>query len=289
MLAAGRLHLSGIAKLAPHLSVANREVLLQRATHKSKRQIEVLVAECAPRPDVPVSIRKLPDRSPAGSAATAATLLSDDRELGPDRVRAATTQDRLPTQGQLGPIGTVVAVSPAQPAVEPLAPGRYKVQFTASAALCEKLERLKELMRSSVPDGDLARVLEAAVTEALERREARRFAKTKAPRKTLANTDTAASTSRYIPAPVRRISHASDEGRCCFVAPNGRRCGSYRRLEFHHLVPWARRGDRSPGNIRLMCRTHNSYLAAKDYGEAVMARFRRARRPAPGPVVTPTS
>jgi hypothetical protein len=27
-----------------------------------------------------------------------------------------------------------------------------------------------------------------------------------------------------------------------------------------------------------MCRTHNAYLAAKDYGEVVMARFRRTRR-----------
>ena len=28
-----------------------------------------------------------------------------------------------------------------------------------------------------------------------------------------------------------------------------------------------------------MCRTHNAYLAKEDYGEAVMARFRRIRRP----------
>ena len=41
--------------------------------------------------------------------------------------------------------------------VTPLAPGRYKVQFTASAGLREKLERLQSLMRSSVPDGDLGR------------------------------------------------------------------------------------------------------------------------------------
>jgi hypothetical protein len=165
------------------------------------------------------------------------------------------------------------------PAVEPLGFGRYRVQFTASAAFCEKLERLKALLRSSVSDGDVAQILETAVTEALERREARRFAKVKTPRKTLADTDTAASSSRYIPAVVRRMSHASDDGRCRYVSPEGRRCGSDRRLEFHHVVPWARAGDRSPDNIRLMCRTHNAYLAKKDYGEAVMARFRRIRRP----------
>jgi hypothetical protein len=265
MLGDGRLHLSGMAKLAPHLTLANRERLLERATHKSKRQIEVLVADLAPRPDVPTSIRKLPDRSAGTSATAAATASSEGRELGPDRVLA------MPPAVDKG-------TASGRATVEPLGAGRYKVQLTASAAFCEKLERLKTLMMSSVPDGDLARVLETAVTEALDRREARRFAKVKTPRKTLAHADTVPSASRYLPAPVRRISHASDDGRCRFVGAGGRRCGSDRRVEFHHVVPWARGGDRSPGNIRLMCRTHNAYLAAKDYGEAVMVRFRRIHR-----------
>jgi HNH endonuclease len=273
MLGDGRLHISGIAKLAPHLTLANREVLLERATHKSKRQIEVLVADLAPRPDVPASIRKLPAPSAAASVTAAVTASSDGRELGPDRVLV--TPSATPSVDN----GRISAGTPSgRAAVEPLGAGRYKVQFTASAAFCEKLERLKALMTSAVPDGDLARVLETVVTEALDRREARRFAKVKTPRKTVAHTDTAASPSRYLPAPIRRTSHASDDGRCRFVAAGGRRCGSNRRVEFHHVVPWARGGDRSPGNIRLMCRIHNLYLAEKDYGKAVMARFRRIRR-----------
>jgi hypothetical protein len=63
MLADGRLHLTAIVKLAPHLPCENRDGLLQRATHMSKRQIVELVAEIAPRPDVPVVVRKLPRRS----------------------------------------------------------------------------------------------------------------------------------------------------------------------------------------------------------------------------------
>src|SRR5262245_64981783 len=39
MLSERRLHLSGIAKLAPHLTRDNRQSLLERAAHKSKRQI----------------------------------------------------------------------------------------------------------------------------------------------------------------------------------------------------------------------------------------------------------
>ena len=52
MLAGGRLHLTAIAKLAPHLTSENREVLLELAAHRSKREIEELLAELSPRPDV---------------------------------------------------------------------------------------------------------------------------------------------------------------------------------------------------------------------------------------------
>jgi len=49
---------------------------------------------------------------------------------------------------------------------------------SASAESRDKLERLKDLMRSSVPDGDLGAIIDAAVTEKLERLEARRFGRT---------------------------------------------------------------------------------------------------------------
>src|SRR5262245_62002891 len=66
MLEDGRLHLSAIALLSPHLTEENWERVLARAVHKSKHQIEKLVAELAPKPDVPPAIRKLPARtSPA--------------------------------------------------------------------------------------------------------------------------------------------------------------------------------------------------------------------------------
>jgi hypothetical protein len=62
MLEDGRLHLSAIGLLAPHLTDANCDELLTRATHKSKRQVKELVAEIAPKPDVPAQIRKVPER-----------------------------------------------------------------------------------------------------------------------------------------------------------------------------------------------------------------------------------
>ena len=137
--------------------------------------------------------------------------------------------------------------------VEPLAPGRYKVQFTASAELHDKLERLRALMRPSVPDGDLAAIVEQAVTEKLQRLEARRFARTQAPRKTLSQSETS-PTTRQIPAAVKRAVYERDGGRCRYEDEQGRRCTARQGLEFHHRHPFGRGGDHSVANVSLACR-----------------------------------
>jgi 5-methylcytosine-specific restriction endonuclease McrA len=288
MLADGRLHLTAIAKLAPHLTPENRDVLLERATHRTKREIEELVAEIAPRPELAATIRKLPERqssdvrlsvlppsaapsflpvSPAGPSSSAQSSATPNPvpqpgsgqvglpvlELRPDRVRS----DRL------------------DGVIEPLAPARYKVQFTASAELRDKLERLQALMRSSVPDVDLATVIEAAVSEKLERLEARRFGRTKAPRKHLSGSNTSPRT-RQVPAAVKRAVYERDEGRCRYVDGQGKRCTARGELEFHHRHPFALGGDHSPGNVALLCRLHNLLLAEIDYGRGTMARRRRS-------------
>ena len=262
MLRDGRLHLSGISKLAPHLTLANREALLKRASHKSKRQIEELIAGLAPRPEAPAVMRKLPQRR--GRTLPASTL-----ELGPDRVESpspALGPDRVP-----GP--TPPQTRPA--VVEPIGPARFKVQFAASAELRDTLERLQALMRSSVPDGDIAKIIEVALTEKLERLEAKRFAKTKAPRKSLAKTDTTPR-NRHIPAAVRRTVHERDGGRCTYRDRHGRRCTKRHDLEFHHRKPFGRGGNHSPETVSLLCKVHNALLAEQDYGKEVMARFRRS-------------
>lgn len=161
--------------------------------------------------------------------------------------------------------------------MEALAPARYRVQFTADAELRDQLERLQALMRSSVPDGDLGTLIKMAVAEKLERLEAQRFAKTKRPRKSLDETDMTPK-SRHVPAAVRRRVHERDEGQCAYVNAQGKRCQTRERLEFHHDgTPYARGGDHSPDNIRLMCRVHNALLAEQEYGQEKMTRHRRSR------------
>jgi hypothetical protein len=303
----------------------------------SHRQIVELVAELAPEPNAPATIRRLPTRktnaSPGaarqpGAEGTESRVLppSSDRALEGDTAQrfdaTAEAGDATPPEGdgrpdtelcarivgesggELRPAG--VGASPVRagaspvhggaspdragaspvhaprhrPAIEPVAPARFRVRFDASAEFRDKLERLQALTRSAVPDGDLARVIELAVTRELERLEARRFGKTKKPRKSLAATDTRPR-SRHIPAAVRRVVEERDGGRCTHRDRKGRRCPQRHDLEFHHRKPFALGGEHSPKNICLMCRVHNHLAAEHDYGKEVIARHRRSARSVP--------
>jgi 5-methylcytosine-specific restriction endonuclease McrA len=174
------------------------------------------------------------------------------------------------------PVGVVVRVVTARPpTVEALAPGRYRVQFTASTALRDKLERLRAFLQPTVPDVDLATVIELAITEKLERLEARRFAQSSRRRKELSDTDTTPR-SRHVPAAVRRAVREGDGRQCGFVSKGGRRCSGGDRLEYHHRHPFRLGGDHSPANVVLLCRTHNAWLAEQDYGRSAIARHRSA-------------
>jgi 5-methylcytosine-specific restriction endonuclease McrA len=309
MLADGRLHLTAIALLAPHLTRENRDGLLERGVHKTKRQIEELIAVIAPRPDVPAMVRKLPEgrRQPtAGNAAVPNP--SEAAGSGPDPTLLRPDVVGTPEPGEAGSIHAPAAAGPAPQVsatvfahevapsvVQPLSPGRYKVQFTASAEFREKLERLRALMGRGASGGDLAAVIEQAITEKLERLEARRFARTKGPRKGTAESNTPPSSrhspagthpdpspsSRHIPAAIRCAVHKRDGGRCRYVDDQGRRCPAHDHLEYHHRQPFGLGGEHSMANLRLMCRAHNAYLAECDYGKEAMARHRRSRGQAP--------
>jgi hypothetical protein len=63
-IADGRLHVSGVVLLAPHLTDDNADELLAAAEHKSKAELEILLARRCPRPDVPTQLEPAPADSP---------------------------------------------------------------------------------------------------------------------------------------------------------------------------------------------------------------------------------
>ena len=83
----GAITLTAVRLLAPHLTAENHVVVLQSATHKSKREIEELVCALKPRPDAPVVVRRLPTPR--------AVLVSHWRLFRAHRLRAESARHRL--------------------------------------------------------------------------------------------------------------------------------------------------------------------------------------------------
>jgi hypothetical protein len=61
----GKVHLTGLRLLAPHLTPENHRDVLAEASGKSKNEIEEIVARLAPQPPVPTSIRTVAQKRPA--------------------------------------------------------------------------------------------------------------------------------------------------------------------------------------------------------------------------------
>src|SRR3989442_9806402 len=64
-LAGGRLHLSAVVLLTPRLTPDNADELVKAAAHKTKAEIEELLADRFPRPDLPAMVQALPVSGPA--------------------------------------------------------------------------------------------------------------------------------------------------------------------------------------------------------------------------------
>ena len=196
--------------------------------------------------------------------------LATDLEFGGTPVLAAL----LPS------VPATSAPIPARPAsVEPLAPERYKVQFTASAETHEKLRQAQALLRHQIPDGDVGAILDRALTALLEQLMKQKVAATNRPRGSATTKPRESSPtpdSRHIPADVRRVVWQRDGGQCAFVSRTGRRCTERGFLEFHHVKPYSAGGEASVQNIELRCRAHNGYAAERAFGQKTSAVRERA-------------
>jgi 5-methylcytosine-specific restriction endonuclease McrA len=269
LLVDGEIHLTTVTLLATHLTQENHVAVLAEARHKTKRQVEELAARLAPRPAVAATIRKCPERKPPT----------------PSPAPQAEARDHI---GRLTPHVPVLAPPVKAAEVTPLAPERYKMQFTIGGETHAKLRRVQDLLRHTLPSGDPAAIFDKALTLLLIELERTKAAVTDRPRAPRAT----AIGSRHLPASVRRKVWARDGARCAFVGTNGR-CSESSWLEFHHIVPFADGGASTVGNIELRCRAHNQFEAEQWFGPRVpmLARERGAEfgSAAPDPTRSGTS
>jgi hypothetical protein len=248
-IADGSLHLTAVCLLGPHLTVENHEALLAAAHHKSKREVEELVAELRPKPPVPATIRRLPQSR--GTVAAGASLLA----------AAEGTESKLASEA---PTTDVVAPSKELRAeVKPLAPERYRVQFTASRETYDKLRLAQDLLRHAIPGGDVAAVVDRALTVLINQMQKSRHAAVARPRRSPISKERVRR--RHVPAAVKRDVWRRDGGRCAFVGAHGR-CMERGLLEYHHRIPYADGGPTTADNLELRWRAHNAFEAERWFG-----------------------
>jgi len=178
------------------------------------------------------------------------------------------------------------------------APQQYKVQFTATEEYVRLIEEAKALLGHAAPRATVAEVQLRALRGFVEQLRKRKYGSAKPADRTArdsvsvvtSESDGAAGMGdespeqsvsdakapqdvvdaqpcgRHIPVAIRETVAARDGHRCSYVDTSGRRCLETRRLEFHHVVPFALRHAHEVSNVTLRCAAHNALAAEEDFG-----------------------
>lgn len=269
----GRLHLTAVVLLNPYLTPGNASELIAVTAHRSKSEIELLLAErfATSTGDL------LKGAADSGSDANFVLLATQDST----QVVANNGEDLGSDPGSVGvPVSSgphASAPLPSYSRLKSLGSGLYSLQVTIDQATHDLLRRAQDLTGHSHPSGDVAAVLGRALAVLVERAERRKLGMTKKPR---APRETTSTNPRLISAAVRRAVYERDGHRCTFAAENGRRCSATRLLELDHIVPVARGGKSDVSNLRVRCLAHNQFEADRAFG----AGFMKARREKGAPV-----
>jgi len=276
----GRLHLSTVVLLAPHLTEANAAELLRAAERKGKAEVEQLLAARFPRPDMPARIEAIAPVAPLecfrqlmpASVVGIPTESTESRSQSsvPSPVTVATMT--LPAAAPSAPTPTVPAPTGDRVRVTPLAPQRHGIQFTVDQATLDLLRDVQALLGHRVRSGDLATVFHRALLVLKRELERQKFAATDEPRPGRPRS----ADSRHIPAEVKRAVWERDQGRCTYVSETGHRCEERSGVQFDHIDAYARGGAATVTTIRLRCRAHNQYDAERTFGAEFMRQKRLA-------------
>ena len=231
----GRLSLTAVTRLAPHLKGKSSDQLINDCFGKTIREIEEIVAKRFGTPVRPADIIRPIALAP--------------KTADPPRKEDITG---LPLFQAGSPAAT--AASPADASELPVEEG-YRLHVTVGKAFYGKLQRAIDLSRHRRPDGGLEQVLEDALDSLLADIDRSLKPKPAPEREVLPD-------RRRIPEWVKDVVWKRDGGACAFEA-EGRRCGATAWIEYDHVKPFSEGGPSDdPSNIRLLCRRHNQWRAA---------------------------
>ena len=269
-LADGRLHLTAVCLLAPHLTPETVEELVEGASYRRKSEIEDLLAarsRLSPLPPRTSTAQcELPSATLAGLTEHAPAHV-DESPVAPEHALAHVEGSQSVPQHAPG------FVSPSQHAPAHAPVSDSFCQITVRQSTRERLRYAQALLSHAMPSGDLSDVLDRALNLLIATTQKRRFGVGSRPSRRRGGQ------TRFIPADVRFAVWERDQHRCTFVGTNGHRCHSSRFLELDHVDP--RRKENTVEGLRLRCRTHNQLEAERVFGTEFMARKRvEARRAA---------
>ena len=208
------------------------------------------------------------------SLVVAAAAAKSGSEAVPDSMLAdiadAVAQTIVNAAASVAPNATLPGEAPAK--VTPRSAGRYAWQLTADQEMQELFEEAQQLIGHAGPR-DLQAVLKRALEVLVATLRKAKYAATSQPREAPASTN-----GRHVPHAVVRAVSERDGYQCAFKDPDGRRCTERMDLQFDHVIPFARGGQTTVENVRLLCVVHNQHEAERVYGEAHMREQRAASR-----------
>lgn len=254
-----RVHLTAIRTVGPHLSPSNSGRLLAGTCAKTERELKFLIAEAAPRPEPREMVRRLPAPEPAA----APPPIDAPHELGSAPI--SPPEPPTPEIQREVPARPAFSRAPSRDVIEPLSSHRVRFGFTGSDEFLKTVDRVKELLRHRHPAGALEDIFEEAIEAFLDARDPAR----KIPR---ARRRPSKPGARRIASWIKDVVYQRDDGRCAYRSREGVRCEERSRLEYDHIIPWAKGGpSNDPANIRLLCRTHNAYESERVFGKRGVA------------------
>ncbi len=157
-LAVGRVHLTGLNMLCPHVTADNVDDLLEAASGKRKFDIELLIATRFPQVEVlrlDDGVSALPSPAPAQVPCTPGEVADP---------RPAPAQVTVPTR------------------VAPISAQRFAVQVTIDRETHDLLRYAQDLLGHAVPSGDVPQVLRRALEALIAQLEKRKYGRTDRPR-----------------------------------------------------------------------------------------------------------
>ena len=305
MLYKNELNMTVVSKIAGILTAENKDKLLQDVRLRSSRQVDTIVARYHPKSVIRDRVRTVFLRTFAPEMVNAGGSDSDGDQNG----RSKESWSGQPSGRPVSPLvaswvkfttgagGKLFTTCGDEKGAKRILEKKFKLEFAVSPDVMTKIEQVKTLLSTKFQKGiEFEQLFDVLLNEYLnrhspeckqKRREERAVNKKQPQSNSKAKNEKstwpaklgAKARNRHIPTAIQDQVYTRDNGRCAFISPNGTKCNSTWNLQIDHIVPFARGGDHSMENLRLLCAKHNRLEAERIYGKTFMKQRVPHRKP----------